>query len=242
MTCLVRYNENFIAMKKKSFLLVLLMSLFIFSCKFQKQASVICEEDVEYPLIEDSVSRRITSIMSEWFDFYNINISDFKLINTEKINVESLKSDAASYFRKYTSSDNLFLPDIRDYSPNQRYHLNLLEATNVKRGNDSKWHLFGSNTDAQYIFLFDKEDSTLLLAAIHDVDNLSDAAFWLDNTTFVLSGKRFFGENESRYYLDVYNLAGGIKHSYCLKDSLLLNDDRSYFKEVNLKKRGVVVS
>lgn len=228
-------------MKKKLFLLILPMSIFIFSCKYKNQSNIICQPDVDYPLIEDSIAGKVMWVMSQWFDFYNINISDFKLINTTKINIESLKSDAETYLRKYSSNDDTFLPEVRDYSPDQKYHLNLLEATNVRQDRDGRWCLVDNKIDAQYVFLFDKADSTLLLAAMHDTNNFSDAAFWLDNTTFVLSGKRFLGKNENRYYFDIYNLADCRKDSYCFKDSLLLDDSKSYFKEINLKKRDVAV-
>lgn len=228
-------------MKRHIFSLLLLVSIFTFSCKEKNKAEFACDEESEYPLIEDSVAGRVQWAISNWLEYYKINIHKFKLVSSEEINIPHLKANAKSYFRKYTPRDDAFLPEVRDYSPDNRYYLNLLEAANVKLDYNGNWCMMDDAFDSQYVFLFDKQDSTLMLVAMHDPDNYSDAVFWVDNTTFVISGRRFLRKaDNNRFYFNIYSLEDGVKDSYCLKDSSLMNDKNSYFKQVNLKKRGVI--
>lgn len=227
----------FFVMKNYCFLLVSI--LFIVSCKSRNTGEGVESGDQAVLYISDSLSDRLSFSLSDWLTYYDIDVSNFQIKDTSKLEVQSLKNEAAVYFRKFADSDTLYLPNVRDYSPNGRYHLNLLEATNVCRGEDGKWYFSGID-DYQQIFLCDRQDSSLMVVSLKKLYNFIDAAFWIDDVDFVLAGVDR-QEYNTKYFIELYNLSNEIMVTYDLPDSTISGLDKCYMVDVNMKSRGIAI-
>lgn len=223
----------------RNFSFILVFTILFVSCQSKKSEVDIESKELVVKYINDSLANCLDLLLSDWLTYYDIKVCGFQVKDTIQLDLHSLKKEAFVYFRKYSYDDGLYLPEVRDYSSNKRYHINLMEATNVHKEEDGTWS-FSYIDEYQQIFLCDRKDSTLMLISYKKLYNFIDAVFWIDNSEFVLAGVNRY-ENSTKYFMELYNLTNETMITYNLPDSMIKDSKKYYMLDINMKSRGIIV-
>lgn len=210
---------------------------------FEKKYKVDQNSDIipcRIQFIDRDMANRIRPAINRWLSFYKLDITQFVSEGEGRINLDSLNSKSSPYYREFEEKDNVYTPQLHDYSPNRRYYLNLLDATMVSLEDDGRYHFRGAD-DSQHIILYDRNEKKAITISYRGLSNSLDAVFWVDNNTFVLAGYRSY-ELPNYFTLEIYELAKDNLSKYAIRD--IRNRDEikdSYLMDINMKKRGVVI-
>lgn len=209
------------------------------SCQSNKEVTQVDSQDCpKEKNVDEAFISNTRSVLGDWLAYYGISLSSFKETKVSPFDIDYLKSAASIYYKKYDINDSTYLPNIRDYSPNHRFYLNVFESMNVHM-KDSVWY-FSGITDGQKIFLSDSQDSTLVLIASRNKNYLSDGAFWMNNDVFILTGLDKRNIKNCRYQIDVYDMQNKTISNYSRVDTTLKDSEKSYAL-YDMKRRGVII-
>jgi len=173
---------------------------------------------------------KIEPFLKDWLDFYKLNISCFKLQNSY---CGLLENDSTSiYFRKYTSDDDIYDPQLYDYSPDKIRYLNLITTSGAYREEDGKCYYFGGD-DCQEIYLIDRNKKEKNMIVWKGAGGFCEDVFWIDNNIFAIVGKEY-----NKPEIILFDLS---THSYnhYINESKIDDTSPSYFFEVNLRERSI---
>jgi len=188
--------------------------------------------------IDKILADKMKPKIKKWLDFYNLDI--YKFWGKQKeggiLADLAINEDTASIHRKEFSKelDDIYQPVLYDYSPNKRFYLNVRETACVyKDDDDGKWHYEGGD-DCMEIYLTDRKNMKKALVLWLGSTAYAEAAFWLDNDTFIITGYTYYdiplryiylrGKINADYYIDMDNIPPG--SDYFIHD---------------IKSRGVIV-
>ncbi len=187
------------------------------------------------PLITAAEVAELKPVLKEWLNFFGLDLAQFRLAYTNPLNAEGyLTSDdtLSLYYREFEDDfHGKYTPQSRDYSPNKRRYINLLETTLVYQEDDGKWYCGGSD-DCQEIRLVDldrRSDRMFLFTGTQ----FRDGVFWKNNDCFILTAYSYNNE----YELTIYDLENGQQKAYRLKAP---QPKKSYL-EYTMKKRGITI-
>ncbi|NDV94189.1 hypothetical protein D0T84_04555 [Dysgonomonas sp. 521] len=177
--------------------------------------------------IDKKLANKLKPVLKSWLDFYNLDIHKFRLgqqgETSSTLEDLAISVDTASiYHRPFNKeSDDIYEPVLYDYSPNKRFYLNVRETALVYRDEDNKWRYEGGD-DCMEVYLTDrkKENSAIILWLGSSA--FAEAAFWLNNDTFIIVGytdyeeaKRFLylrGKINANYYTDMNEIPPGSEY------------------------------
>lgn len=177
----------------------------------------------EHKYISSTMANRLKPILKEWLNYGNMNIEQFLEYDSgkfEPVYAEKLELEP---------EDLVYKPLLRDYSPDKRYYLDLLE--NIL-SYDSETNMYETMfDDSQSIWLYDLKDGTVLRAQLYNMNELCDAAYWIDNNTFVLVGSNIYSSS----FIQVFNLKDMTRNFYVMKKSA----PEKGFLYQNIKNRDI---
>lgn len=183
-----------------------------------------------------NIDGKIQIKLSKWLKYYDINLSQFILTSSKKIDFRSLESDTSSlYYREFNTEDDIYSPLLHDYSPNKKFYVNLLQASGVYK-EDGKYYYYGGD-DCQEIYLVNRKNKTCSLILWLGSLQFCEAAFWYDNNTIILAGRNNYDDNQ--YFLYIFDLKKSVSFYYTL-EAQLKNKRNNYFEDINLKTRGIL--
>jgi len=177
--------------------------------------------------------------LKKWLNYHQIKLSDFRLIDIQSINPQyylTSEDTLSLYYREYDENfEGIYTPESRDYSPDGKRYLNVLETTMVyKNEDDGKWYYEGSD-DCQEIRLIDTERKTDRMFLFTGTSFI-DGAFWKNKDCFILVMYR--NENYGGgFQIFVYDLQNGRKTNYRLRAPSKNTDYLQY----DMKTRGIIV-
>ena len=190
---------------------------------------------LKLPAIESDVVTGFDSVITAWTDFYQIQLSDFRLEGKLSVDL-SIPDDASSLY--YMEFDSLMcrenIPNLRDYSPDKSCYTDLLERSIIEKKEDGFWHYEGSD-DCQEIRFVDCEKQLNKMISFRGMSSIADAIFWKDNDTFCIVSF----ESDECFRICIYDLKAKTETDYCYYPPEPLNVDRYYFL-YNLQSKGVV--
>lgn len=227
----------------------LLIIGFMVNCKTDKKSfqekgmdklsdTIVSDTLSKFVKIDDSLVNKIKPIIEDWLEYYQLNISDFRLSEKSELNMDSLNERSSPYYAAFSKADDVYIPQLHDYSPDKTLYIDLLSTTGVALGRDKKYHFAGSD-DCQQIRLYNRKDRINVMISFRGISNFADAAFWIDNNMFVLVGYNAY-EELGVYTVEVYNLLDKTCNTYTFPKELL-SKETSYIVDVNMKKRGVII-
>ena len=228
------------------YILCLLLLSFI-SCK---KANRLPENDTpvssENLLVADTIqhidvrlAERVKPALNDWLKYYDLDISDFQKGSESTMDIDVLKNDTTyPYYRymEFTKERDVYAPQFYDYSPDKNMYLNILEATFVYLAEDGKYHYAGSD-DSQAITLFNRKDKSAVLVTYRGYSDSADAAFWVDNQLFIITGYAAVND-PGEFTLEVYDLKEKIKIRYVLPKEYTAE---SSYLMTDMKKRKVII-
>lgn len=234
----------------KNIVIISILFCFIVSCKKQvsSESSTVSErvsgiEDtvassvIEY--IDADLAEKIKPAIGDWLKHYNLNISDFQKGSESPMDIDVLKNDTTyPYYRymEFTKERDVYAPQFYDYSPDKNMYLNILEATFVYLAEDGKYHYAGSD-DSQGITLFNRKDKSAVLVTYRGYSDSADAAFWVDNQMFIITG--YAAANDpGEFTLEIYDLKQKTKIRYILPKEYTAE---SSYLMTDMKKRKVII-
>lgn len=188
--------------------------------------------------IDKKLANKLKPVLKKWLDFYSLDINKFRLEQqNESSSLEDMaisKDTASIYHIQFDKkSDDIYLPILYDYSPNKRFYLNVRETAFVYKGDDNKWRYDGGD-DCMEIYLTDRTKGNKNLVLWLGSSAFAEAAFWLDNDTFIITGYMSY-DSPCRY---IY-LRGKINANYYISmDEVPPGSD--YFVH-DLRARGVFI-
>ena len=222
----------------KKYILVLYFIILFASCQSNKVTQFESQDNQTEKNVDEAFVANLRSILGDWLSYYSISLSSFKETKVSPFEIDYLKSAASIYYKKYNRNDSIYLPNIRDYSPNHRFYLDVFESMNVHM-KDSVW-CFSEMSDGQKIFLSDKQDSTLVLVASRNKNYLLDGAFWVNDEVFILTGLDKRDMKNCKYQIDVYDMYNKVISTYNRVDTTLRDSQKSYAL-YDMKRRGIII-
>ncbi len=187
------------------------------------------------PFITATEVAELKPVLKEWLNFFGLDLAQFRLAYTNSLSAEYyLTSDdtLSPYYWKFEDDfHGKYTPQSRDYSPNKRRYINLLETTYVYQEDDGKWY-YGGSDDCQEIRLVDldrRSDRMFLFTGTQ----FRDGVFWKNNDCFILTAYTYNNE----YELAIYDLKNEQQKVYRLK---ALSPEKSYL-EYTMRKRGITI-
>lgn len=209
-------------MRKNLFLLI-----FIFICSTYYSSGAM-KGDTTY--IDKETVGKIESSLKKWLDFYELNIHNFKF--QHRSHYLSSNDSTSMYYRKYTSEDDIYDPQLYDYSPDKRRYLDLMTTAGAYREEDGKCYYLGGD-DCLEIYLTDRDKKEKNMIIWQGLGGFCEDVFWINNDIFAV-----VGEEHSIPEIRLFNLNTNSYNHYSY-DTDINDNSRSYFKEVNLKERGI---
>jgi hypothetical protein len=196
--------------------------------------SVFKEPDPEKPLIDRTFAGKIKPTINKWLRFYNLDIYNFRgePIVQDAVPDPMYERDTASiYYREYSHEHNVYNPMLYDYSPNKQKYLNVRETSYVYKDDDGKYYYYGGD-DCQEIYLTDRRNKTKDLVLWLGSWSFAEAAFWLDNNTYIIVGRNHY--NDFSLFI---HIRGKYLRDYEYK---LEQEPDEYYFRYDLKQRGVI--
>ena len=188
--------------------------------------------------IEKEAANRIRPSLNRWLKHYSLNINDFINDGTTHLSLDSLNDKRNIYYQDFESEDDVYIPQLHDYSPNRRYYVNLLSAMYVEKGDDGRYHFRGSD-DSQHLVLYDRNGKRAITISYRGLSNFVDGVFWVDNNTFIFAGYATY-DTPGIFTVEVYDMQKDTISFYSLKDRTNNSAKESYM-DVNMRSRGVVI-
>ncbi len=191
--------------------------------------------------IDKKEMARMQPKIQKWLDFYKLDINkfgrpapltgqgDLPMVDTREVDTTSI------YYRKFTEKDDLYLPRLHDYSPNKQQYINILSSAGVYLDTDNKLYYYGGD-DCQEVYLTDRKKKEKYLILWMGSFERAEAAFWIDNRTFVIAGYTL--TDPFRYIIHIFGYKG--KYYEYLQYEIDERPERYYFEDVNLKERLVI--
>lgn len=193
----------------------------------------ISENDI-IPCNRNNISQNLASKLrpkvSEWLKFHNIDIYHFINYGSSGFGTEG--------HNNYTMSNEelAYKPKLRDYSPNRKYYLNVLEIATFYDP-ETKTYEVGFD-DSQTIWLFDIANKTASEIQFFGAASLCEATIWIDNNTFVLLGRHYYDTKD--FFMILFDLKNKSVTSYYNRNKGYDNDNSYFYK--NLEQRGIFIN
>lgn len=186
--------------------------------------------------IDEKLAYKIKPVINDWLIFYGLNIKDFYFESREIFDLKMFNNSTRSiYYREFTKDDDVYIPQLHDYSPDKTKFIDFL--SDVDLGDDGKYHYSGSD-DSHQLGLYDRKKKTNTMFSFRGVSNFGDAVFWIDNNSFIVAGYNSI-YMPGKYVLEIYNLKQNTKEIYILKQHY--TSDKEYYYIMNMKKRGIII-
>ncbi|WP_163273052.1 hypothetical protein [Dysgonomonas sp. 511] len=192
------------------------------------------DPDPELPLIDKKNADKIKSAISKWLKYYKLDIYAFRGVLVDVSSYPSVEPDTASiHYRGYDEAiDNVYNPILYDYSPNRQKYLNIRETSGVFRNKEDGKYYYEGGDDCQEIYLTDRKDKTDNMVLWMGASEFAEAAFWLDNDTYIITGY-----NMQEYFIRVCNSKYNGYYTYYLDN----RPDITYF-DYDIKQRGIITT
>jgi len=235
-------------MKKVLFVLIVL-SIFFSGCDLFMKKQLEADNTVEVKelkpdsvkttgqLIDTLLTQKVRPHIHSWLSHYKIDIDSFLLVAERRFNLDSLNHKDNPYYSDFTEEGVRYVPELRDYSPDKKRYVGLIEAMYPYLGEDGKYH-FGGSDDSQPIRLVDTAEKRSVLISFRGINDFADAVFWIDDTTFALVGYSTIDEI-FRYTLEIYDLEREQLARYELADENS-QSFRSYILD-DMLFRGIII-
>lgn len=248
--------KKFIKMKQLRFLFICIWSCYTpldstasphTHSIFSNKNNIALENVGKHKKITKSVAKLIEPHLKDWLQFYHLNLLDFYLTRDEIQNIainriltndsvfgsDDEDTEQGIHARKFESSrDDVYIPQLYDYSPSKLKYLNLLETSGVYRDN-GKFYYDGGG-DCQEIYLTDRHNKTTKLVIWAGSTSFVEAIFWLDENTFIAVGNK----DLNIHYLQIFSYYKEVGY-YEYKRKVDLSGMNYFLK--NLKTRGVII-
>ena len=199
------------------------------------------EENTKYetsPFITPEEIAAIRPVIAKWLDFYKINLSQFKLVSQNLVDLYEAPDPASVHNREFTDDDDSSDQIEVDYSPDKRFYISL--GIMWEQGDDGEYYTFWD--DCQEIYFTDRKLKHNKLLLWFGTSMFAEAAFWKDNNTFMLVG---YSESYlETLFIYVYNIEEQTQRAY----NLLIEENgiyhpgenSGYMNKVNIKERGII--
>jgi len=196
------------------------------------------ENDTVY--IDKKTADKIEPELKKWLYFYSLNIMKFYYsANGGCFSQDPLENDTTSmYYRAYTISNDIYDPQLYDYSPDKTRYVNLLSSTGVYREDDGKCYYMGGD-DCQEIYLTDRKKKGNYMIIWNGAGSFSEAVFWVNNDVFIVAGQRMEqmpGDTFVFHLIDLNKKDCKYFEYHTSKEDVMLY----YFNEINLKEREII--
>lgn len=227
--CFGRTIFQFIATSDISHILTNAIDTFKKENAVDKSRVIPCQWD----FISPQLVRRLQPHLSEWLKMSNLNLYHFRCINYEKQKepeVFNMEQDSTSmYFREYGKENDVYIPQLHDYSPNKQRYVTTRASAGVYKDEDGKYYYMGGD-DCQELYLVDRKKQRQDLILWLGAGGFAEAAFWIDNNTFAI-----VGEENDDFYIRLYGRDSGY-FAHRIKERI---SDDNYFSK-SLKLRGII--
>lgn len=211
--------------------LVLIICFFSLLFPFQINGQQIHEKT-----ISKDISKKLDSVLSDWFSFYNIRLSDFTLEDTTDWEItEDIKSleavnEESFFVVKLSEKDLIYDPLLREYSPGKHYYIPLYEHIVYYHAETGEY--YSAFDDSQNIWLYNTKTGWGYMIQFWGVGGIAEAVYWLDDKTVVIVSKDY-SEGLSFYLYDLDKM----QRSYFSSSESV--DFSKMFYRYELSKRGV---
>ena len=196
----------------------------------QNQAS---DPFINQTKISNTTIEKIKPLIKNWLDYYHLDIANFYTGNTSSWPFD--KNDQGIYTQRFDyASDDVYIPQIYDYSPNKQKYISFLD---IYHETQSDKYIFYGNEDCQEIYLIDHKNKTKRIVLFFGISQFLEAIFWLDEDHFIAVGYQE-GESNDRYFMYIFSPDDKMVDYYFDAKSEKLKSD--YFFQ-NLNKRGVII-
>lgn len=211
---------------------------------FQKQDSIsilnkfeniqVKSEDVK---IKPELANKIKIAANKWLKYYKLNIHSFIFYDQKNVDLEHHKNDTTFYSWDFVENDDIYEPQLHDYSPDKNKYMNLFSSMGVNLEDDGKYHYSGSD-DSQSLFLFDRLNKWAVMFSFRGISNFADAIFWIENDTFIVAGYNSSNYLDEYFLIEIYSLKENICESYILKEKLIKQESYEIY---DMKVRGIII-
>lgn len=218
-------------------IILIFWSCFIFS---KASAQNTLPNKPEY--INPKLAAKIKPALSEWLEFYDLDIMHFEKIQFSGIGIEEKESIPIRKWKHVPDTliggfvleydeenDNVYEPIFFDYSPNKKYYVGVATNYGVTQLEDGSWFAYGGD-DCQSIYLTNRDDKWVKQILWFGASSLAEGAFWIDNDSFIIVIRNSYDNTFE------FRIFGKLAGYYSNKVKEL---PKKYFCDYNLKKRGI---
>jgi hypothetical protein len=221
---------------KKRVIIFSIFALIVSDCKLSAQ--MICMDRFNsYPLISAEEVARIAPAIKKWTDFYNIDLTQMRLIFQHHECFICPPDPASIYIRGFGEEEDTDTRIDVDYSPNKQRYVDLQLFWGYVEREDGKFELYGWDT-GQEIYFIDRETKTQNMILRFNHGNFAEGVFWKSNDVFMIVGHRFgFG-----FFVSVFDIIEETHSFYEIWWEERDDNVGGFLNEVYWKERGIIVA
>lgn len=212
------------------------ITAFLISNKLQQEIDAL-------PLIDRKEANVLASKLKRWLSFNKVDIRKFQLLESSdwELSWEQEQDTTSLYYRTFEPKiDDVYFPEMHDYSPDRTMYVKLLESAVAYVENDTLKYFGGD--DCQEIHLVSRKHKTDVMLEWLGVSSFMEECVWLDNSRFVLMGINGYSDYE-QFVIYLYDVQNKKKMIYFYQDRNRLFEDNKieewYFTDYNLPNRGL---
>ncbi|NDV68190.1 hypothetical protein [Dysgonomonas sp. 25] len=208
-----------------AFVFLLIWASLIFTCSSAGNDTIYIDKK--------TISALLPKI-KDWLDYYNLDIRKFKPDGSSGIYIPQ-EYEESIFCAQLPASDLMYKPKLREYSPDKNYCIPLYEF--IAQYDEETGLYYGGWDDSQSVWLYDKSKKLGSVIQFNGVGSITEAAYWLDNNTFVLLGYECV--DNYKFTLRLCNLQTEDAVHYSLEKEQP-EEGKSYYTFV-LAKRGIEI-
>lgn len=188
------------------------------------------------PFISSEDVAILKPLLSKWLGYYEIDISQVRFVK-ENVGCFSCVPDTTDfYYREYTAEHDSPSRIEMDYSPSKQLYVD--HGFRCKFIDGEYHEDVDAYDDCQEVYLVDRTQKYLNHIIWYGASASTQAAFWIDNNTFVIVSNEF--DTLGKHVILLFDIANQLVRRYEVPMSDDAKNKKSYSRGVHLKEKGII--